>query len=212
MELSSKQKDRIAEKAKQFVERWTKKHYITESQESQTFINEFFDIFDIDRFTSDIHFEYNISKNGNNKRIDAFWPGVILIENKTPGTNLNKASEQVREYLDMIKKGNSPKYVLINNFRIFKIYPVIVKDEELTLSECKQFNIKKLPEKIHLFYYLLDHKHEKIIREIIYKTRYGILILASSLSLTLGYVISDGQPRAYLESVIEESSGEEFTR
>lgn len=214
MELHSEQKERIAQKAKQFVERWTRKHNIKECRESQTFMNEFFGIFDIDRFGSDIHFEYEISKDGNNKRIDVFWPGIILIENKTPGENLNKAfDKQVRTYLDMLKKRDLPKFILINNFRVFKLYPI--KNEELALSECESFYIENLPERIHLFYYFLAQKHEKIIKEsienpaekmikeTIYKVRYGILILASSLSIVFGYIISDGQPRAALERVTE---------
>ena len=228
--LSREQKERICQKAQQFVERWTNRHNITECRESQTFINEFFDIFDIDRFASSIEFEYSISRNENNRRIDVFWPGVILIENKTPGENFNEAYEQVRIYLSMLRQADLPQYVLINNFRRFRIYQVQRENEKLTMLEHTSFLIEELPEKIHRFYYFLKHKHEKVIKEIVkksvekvierpieiekimYKTRYSILILASSLSLALGYLISDGQPRSYLEGVIEGSAREESTR
>jgi len=53
---------------------------------------------------------------------------------------------------------------------------------------------------------------EKIVKEIVYKPRHGILILASSLSLALGYLISDGQPREYLERFMGGSAREESTR
>ena len=229
--LSREQEERICQKAQQFVERWTNRHDIIECRESQTFINEFFDIFDIDRFASNIEFEYFIAQNQDNRRIDVFWPGVILIENKTPGQRFDEAYEQVRIYLGMLKGKNFPEYVLINNFRIFRIYQVQRGNGNLTVSSpYASFPIEKLPEEIHRFYYFLDHKHEKVIKEmvgksiekamekpieiekIVYKTRYSILILASSLSLALGYLISDGQPRSYLEGVIEGSAREASTR
>ena len=215
MELRSHQRRRIRQRAEQFVERWTKKHNVTECRESQTFINEFFSIFDIDRFASKIQFEYNIARNRDYRRIDVFWPGVILIENKTPGENLDQASKQAKRYLNMLGERHLPKYVLINNFRIFIIYSIDVKNKEMAL--CKTFYIEKLPEEINLFYYFLDHDHQKItkeviekpteraIKEIVCKVRWNALILASSLSLALGYIVSDGQARAFLERLIQES-------
>ena len=208
--VNREQEERIRQRAGQFVERWKKRHDVTECRESQTFINEFFGIFDVDRFASGIRFEYNIYQNGNRRRIDVFWRDVILIENKTAGEDLNRASKQVRTYLDMLRR-NLPRYVLINNFRIFKIYQVQRENRRPTMSECASFSIEKLPEEIHRFYYFLEHKHEKLversieIEKIVYKIKYGTLILASSLSLTFGYIISDGQPRAFLERLIKET-------
>ena len=215
MELSSEQRRRIHQRAERFVERWTRKHNVTECRESQTFINEFFGVFDIDRFASKIQFEYDIARNRDYRRIDVFWPGVILIENKTPGESLDQASKQAKRYFDMLGERHLPKYVLINNFRIFRIHSIDVKNKELTLY--KTFHIEKLPEEINSFYYFLDHDHQKItkdviekpiervIKEIVYKVRWNTLILASGLSLALGYIVSDGQPRAFLESLIQES-------
>ena len=231
--LSDEQEKRIRQRAEQFVQRWQNRHDLTESRESQTFINEFFGIFDIDRFASNIRFEYNIYQNKKRRRIDVFWPDVILIENKSPGENLDRALEQVRTYLHMLRRGKF-RYVLINNFRWFIIYRVQRENQEITMSRCASFPIEDLPNQVHRFYYFLGHKHsetikeiiekrvekiiekpieiEKIIQKIVYKTRYGILILASSLSLAFGYIISDGQPREYLERFIEGSTREESTR
>ncbi len=170
MELSSEHRERIHKKAKEFVKRWTRKYNIRESRESQTFINEFFGIFNIDRFASNIHFEYDLSKNENKKRIDVLWPGVILIENKSSGENLNRAfDQQVKEYFDMLKEKNHPKYVLVNNFHMFKLYNV--KNGSLHESEC--FHISKLPDKVNLFYYFFDHKPQliKSFKKVIHKTR-----------------------------------------
>ncbi len=201
MELSSEHREKIHKKAKEFVKRWTKKYNIRESKESQTFINEFFGIFNIDRFASNIYFEYDLSKGESKKRIDVLWPGVILIENKSSGENLNRAfDQQVKEYFDMLKEKNRPKCVLVNNFHIFKLYTV--KNGNLNESEC--FHISKLPTKVNLFYYFFDHEFKSIksVKKVIRKTRYCILKLAltSALSFTLGYMISDGRPMKTLEN------------
>ena len=207
MELSPEEDRRIHQRAKKFVERWTRRHNIREREESQTFINEFFEIFNIDRFGSNIRFEYNLYQDENNRRIDVLWPGVILIENKSSGENLNRAFDrQVSRYFDMLNSKDSPRCVLINNFHMFKFYTV--ENEKLIESEC--FHIRKLPDKVNLFYYFFDHKPVLVKRktkEVVHRTRYGILklALASVLSLTLGYIISDGQPRAFLERLIKET-------
>jgi len=94
------------------------------------------------------------------------------------------------------------------------------------MSQCASFSIENLPKEIHRFYYFLSYEYsktikaviekpieiEKIVKEIVYKPRHGILILASSLSLALGYLISDGQPREYLERFMGGSTREESTR
>lgn len=218
MELSPEQKQRIREKAEQFVERWTRKYYVREREESQTFINEFFGIFNIDRLDSNIYFERSISKSEDNKRIDVLWPGVILIENKSSGENLNRAfDQQAREYFYMLRMKDRPKCILVNNFHIFKLY--VIENQNLIESEC--FHIKKLPGKINLFYYFFDHSpsiaEQPVERETgksMHEIKYTVLkfALASGLSLVLGYLISDGQPREYLETFIGGSAREESTR
>ena len=218
MELSPEQQQRIHQRAKQFVERWTRKYNIREREESQTFINEFFRIFNIDRLDSNIYFERSLANGENNRRIDVLWPRVILIENKSSGENLDRAfDQQAREYFYMLRKKDRPECILINNFHMFKLYTT--ENEHLIESEC--FHIKKLPDKIHLFYYFFKHSPaiikqpvEREIKKSTHKTKYSILKLAvvSSVFLMIGYIISDGQPRAFLESVIGGSTREESTR
>ena len=52
---------------------------------------------------------------------------------------------------------------------------------------------------------------EKEIEKVVYKTRYRIMALVSGLFLGLGYIVSDGQPRAYLEDILwpQDRSGSE---
>ena len=234
MGLTAHQKRRIQQRARQFAEKWSSKKRLKEDRDSEAFIDGFFGIFGIDRLGNNIVFEYKLNSSG---RIDVFWPGVILIENKSSGSRLSEAFQQAKKYYQDLEDYLRPKYVLVNNFNDFEIYTFKRghgKKQGYWLRE-RRFSLNELPENknISLFYYFLDHKHEKIeidksyrensinqelveklvekrIKAIMHKTRYGILKLAlvSCLSLTLGYLISDGQPRAWLESVIGGSTRE----
>jgi len=55
-------------------------------------------------------------------------------------------------------------------------------------------------------------EHE--VKRVMHGTKYAILklTLASGLSLALGYLISDGQPREYMERFIGGSAREESIR
>ena len=65
-----------------------------ESAESQTFLNEFFEVFGISRRRV-ATFEKPVKKiDGREGYIDLLWPGKILIEHKTKGKNLEKAKNQ----------------------------------------------------------------------------------------------------------------------
>lgn len=239
----------IRQRAGQFTDQWNSRQRLRESEHSEIFINEFFGVFDIDCYLSNIIFEYELPSK---RRIDVFWPGVILIENKSPGLDLSEACrKQAISYYEELEDYLKPKYVLINNFRHFKIFSFKRRKNKANYWQIERsfpFNELSNDRNISLFYYFSDHKYvtareaieqpaEKIVKKKIYmdksvdekplenltkyeikkfmhKIKYSILKLGmvSSIFFTLGYFISDGQPRAYLESVIEQSTREEPTR
>lgn len=69
--------------------------------------------------------------------------------------------------------------------------------------------VEKIVEKTVVRY--VDVPVERTIEKVVNKTQYGILALVGSLFLGLGYIISDGQPRAYLEGILwpQDRSGSE---
>ncbi|MXW39790.1 MAG: hypothetical protein F4Z75_01285 [Synechococcus sp. SB0668_bin_15] len=248
MVFSSHQRSVIRQRAGGFARRWSSRQGLSEEEHAEIFIYEFFGIFDIDCYLSNIDFEYQLP-SGN--RIDVFWPGVILIENKRPGEDLHRAFEQARNYYQELEDYLKPKYILVNNFCHFRIssFRRARGDGVNYWDEERRFSLNELSSNrnISLFYYFADHKYvkttergeqpvEKIVKEtytdkpvdeklletliehkvkkFMHKTKYSILKLAvvSSVFLALGYLISDGQPRAWLESVIGGSTREESTR
>ncbi len=125
-----------------FVHEW--KDETRERAESQTFWNEFLEIFGIKRRRVAI-FEKAVPKHNQNiGSIDLFWRGVLVVEHKSRGKSLDKASSQAFEYLENLSEDELPELVLISDFERFRLYN-LETDEEI------DFALAKLPEMIQLF-------------------------------------------------------------
>ncbi|MCY4236374.1 MAG: hypothetical protein OXE74_08795 [Cyanobacteria bacterium MAG CAR2_bin_4] len=248
MVFSSPQRRIIRQRAGRFAEKWKGRQGLGEREHSEIFIDEFFSIFDIDCYISNIIFEYQLPSG---RRIDVFWPGVLLIENKSLGKNLREAFEQARSYYEELEDYLRPQYILVNDFHNFRIssFRKSTKDGKNYWKDERRFSLSELPnnENINLFYYFSNHKYTKItktreqtsenivrgicidnsiddkplesmieheVKRVMHGTKYAILklTLASGLSLALGYLISDGQPREYMERFIGGSAREESIR
>jgi len=107
-----------------------------EKGEAGSFWQEFFQVFGVSRRRV-ASFEYRVKKaDGAQGFIDVFWPGVLLAEHKTRGRNLDKAYDQALEYLDGLKDGELPRYIIVSDFARMRVYDLEVKDEfEFPLSD-----------------------------------------------------------------------------
>lgn len=107
-------------RAARFAEEW--KHARYERGESQTFYNEFFEVFGITRRRV-ASFEEPVKRLGNERGfIDLFWKGVLLVEQKSAGRDLIRAKEQALDYFPGLKEHELPRYVLISDFQTFELY------------------------------------------------------------------------------------------
>jgi hypothetical protein len=125
----------IRRRAKEFSERWKAAHY--EKGETQTFYNEFFQIFGIDRKRVAI-FERKIELIDAGKRgfIDLFWPSVLLVEQKSAGKDLFKAGQQADDYVLGLRDRDVPRYVLVCDFQRFRLRQLETgKEVNFTLPE-----------------------------------------------------------------------------
>jgi len=83
-----------------FAEEWKDASY--ERGETQTFYNEFFEMFGVKR-RKVASFEEPIKKLGDRRGfLDLFWKGVLLVEQKSAGLNLAKAKQQALDYFPAI--------------------------------------------------------------------------------------------------------------
>ncbi len=111
-----------------------------EKSEAQRFWIAFFDIFG---FTKQrvFSFEHAITRQGSDYKgnhgwIDLLWPGVLLVEHKSRGKDLNKAYDQAVDYFAGLKERDLPRCVIVCDFARFRIYDLIEGAEvEFPLAE-----------------------------------------------------------------------------
>lgn len=93
-----------------FAEEWKNAHY--EKGESQTFYNEFFEIFGITRRRV-ASFEEPVRRLGDARGfIDLFWKGVLLVEQKSAGRDLTRAKQQALDYFPGLREQELPSSTL----------------------------------------------------------------------------------------------------
>jgi hypothetical protein len=137
----------IRARAAQFAEEW--KHAQYEKGETQTFYNEFFQIFGVSRRRV-ASYEEPVKLLGERRGfIDLFWKGVLLVEQKSAGRNLDRAKQQALDYFPGLKEHELPRYILVSDFQNFELYDL---DEE---SEPVKFKLIDLPRKIEAFTFIL---------------------------------------------------------
>ncbi len=68
-----------------------------EKGETQTFYNDFFAIFGVERRSVARYEEYVRKLNNRSGFIDLSWPRVLLVERKSAGRDLTKAASQAGE-------------------------------------------------------------------------------------------------------------------
>ncbi len=136
----------IKARAARFAEEWQGARY--ERGESQTFYNEFFEIFGITRRRV-ASFEEPVKKLGDQRGfIDLFWKGVLLVEQKSAGRDLARAKEQALDYFPGLKEHELPRYVLVSDFQVFELYDL----EDGTET---RFALSQLPEHVEDFAFIL---------------------------------------------------------
>ena len=117
-----------------------------ERAEKDTFWNEFFAIFGLDRFRTATT-EYAVKhRSGHTKFADVFWAGRLLCEHKSAGKDLDAAFEQAMGYVEEIRRHNPddvPRYIIVSDFATMKLYDL--KDGTNVF-----FPLSDLPEHIKL--------------------------------------------------------------
>jgi len=145
----------IKERAVKFSKEWAE--YSNEEADAKPFLVEFFNIFGI--YSKKVAtFEHRVKKlDERDGYIDLLWKGTILIEMKSRGKNLDKAFQQAKDYLHGLKQHELPKYILVSDFEIFKLYDL---EEENSV----EFKISELVNNVQSFGFLLGYQ-KKVYKE-----------------------------------------------
>ena len=106
-------------RAASFAAEWRYAAY--EKGETQSFYNAFFQIFGVRR-RSVARYEEHVRKLDNRSGfIDLFWPGVLIVEQKSAGRDLTRAYGQAGEYFDSLSERDRPRYILVSDFQSFEL-------------------------------------------------------------------------------------------
>lgn len=118
---------------------------VKENAESQSFLNDFFAIFGINRRrVASFELPIKVDEVSGTKRIDLFWPGMLLVEMKSTGQNLEKAYQQGIGYFKGLKDEELPRYVLTCDLNTFRLY-------DLDDQNDYRFELSELSDHLHLF-------------------------------------------------------------
>jgi hypothetical protein len=142
----------IHARAARFAEEWKDAHY--EKGETQTFYNEFFEVFG--RRRRDVSIYEQSVKKLNNKQgfIDLFWPSTLLVEQKSAGRNLQNARTQAIDYCHALKEQEKPRYILLSDFQTFEMLDLDTNTEH-------HFTLAELPDKIKDFGFIAGYHQQE---------------------------------------------------
>lgn len=156
----------IKQRAISFSKEWETE--TSEKSESQSFWNDFFNVFGISRRRVG-SFELPIKKADNKQGfIDLLWKGMILVEHKSRGKDLDKATQQVKDYFPNLKEHELPKYILVSDFQKFRLY-------DLDTDETTEFELKDFVDHVHLFGFMAGYEKR------VYKDEDPVNIAAAEL-------------------------------
>ncbi len=140
----------IKDRARAFAREWADE--TSERAESQSFWNEFFHVFGVQRRRVAV-FEQKAQRfsGSRNGRIDVFWPGVMLAEHKSAGVDLDVAFDQATDYFAGMADAELPRHVLVSDFRRFVLH-------DLETREKTEFALADLPKEIGRFGFISGYQ------------------------------------------------------
>jgi hypothetical protein len=156
----------IKQRAISFTKEW--ETAISEKSEAQSFWNDFFNVFGISRRRV-ATFEVPVKKADHKQGfIDLLWKGMILVEHKSRGKDLDRATQQAKDYFPNLKEHELPKYILVSDFQKFRLY-------DLDTSVNHEFELKDFVNHVHLFGFMAGYEKR------VYKDEDPVNIAAAEL-------------------------------
>ncbi len=143
----------IRSRALSFSKHWA--DAANEDAQAKPFLIAFFEVFGITdkRFAS---FEHAAQKyDGSRGYVDAFWPGILLIEMKSRGKNLERAYSQAMDYFPGIKERDLPRYVLVCDFGRFRLH-------DLKEGSTSEFALADFYKNVRLFGFIAGYQTQVI--------------------------------------------------
>lgn len=116
----------LRDNAIKFVNTWqplVEKENIGERQHDREFMSDFYEVFGISRINYRQGFEFKVSIDGRDKRIDSLLPGELIIEMESQGHDIindpKSGYPQAARYAYALSDEDKPKYILSCDFEHF---------------------------------------------------------------------------------------------
>ncbi len=146
----------IKDRALAFSHKW--QNETSEDAEAKSFWDDFFNVFGVSRRRVG-EFEKAVKKlDGKQGYIDLLWKGVIMVEHKSRGKDLDKAFEQALEYLPGLKEHEMPKYILVSDFARLRLY-------DLETSSQLEFSLADFVSNVRDFGFLAGYEKRSFTSE-----------------------------------------------
>lgn len=131
----------IRSRAVEFAREW--RDACSEDADAKSFWDAFFNVFGISRHRV-ANFEFPVRQpDGNTGYIDLLWRGILLVEHKSRGRDLESAYGQAKGYFHGLKDRDLPKFVIVSDFNRFRLYDLQAKKQH-------DFTLAELPDNIDL--------------------------------------------------------------
>lgn len=126
-----------------------------EDSQGKPFWIDFFEIFGITNKRV-ATFEHAVKKLPGTKAktdgfVDLFWPGMLLVEQKSRGKNLDAALTQALSYFPGLAERDLPQIVIVCDFARFRVH-------RLATGETIEFSLKDLHKHIKVFGFVAGYK------------------------------------------------------
>jgi hypothetical protein len=146
----------IRDRAIAFSKEWESE--FSEDAEAKSFMDGFFEVFGVPRRRV-ASFEKKTDLPGDRSGfIDLLWKGVLLIEFKSRGKDLDRAYKQAKSYFPGIKDYDLPQRILVCDFERFRLY-------DLESDESIEFQLKDLHKFVKAFGFMAGYQTKKIVPE-----------------------------------------------
>jgi hypothetical protein len=139
----------IKTRATAFSKEW--ENEVSEDAEAKSFWDDFFNVFGIGRRRV-ATFEQQVKKIDNKTGfIDLLWKGVIMVEHKSRGKDLDRAYQQAKDYFPGLKEKELPRYILVSDFERFRLYDLEEKQDY-------EFRLPDFINHVHLFGFIANYQ------------------------------------------------------
>lgn len=139
----------IKTRATAFTKEWQDES--NEDAEAKSFWDGFFNVFGISRRRV-ATFEQQVKKVDDKQGfVDLLWKGVILVEHKSRGKDLDRAYQQAKDYFPGLTDSELPKYIIVSDFARFRLY-------DLDNNTQHEFKITELVNHVGLFSDIAGYK------------------------------------------------------